>query len=152
MLWNREDLNQYKEAKEYIDTLLIPLIPFTFEDDEELSKKAYQGEVVRIFTQEIEKEFKGRIVLTPDYYYLSKLFKEEINRLSDWIENMKTQPFEHIFFFTFDSRWRKYEKEMDGTVIWLPGMASGEESREETQKAVKSQLSDIKEFIRSYWS
>lgn len=149
MLWNKDDLTQYAEAKEYIDTLLIPLVPFTFDNEEEMQNKALQGELIRLFTKEIEKEFKGRIMLPPDYMYLSASINEkEINRLDEWTANMKSQPFEYIFFFTFDSQWRKYEKQLDGTVIWLPGMTSG---NNDMQAVIKGQLTDIKAFIRSYW-
>lgn len=153
MLWNKEDLRQFVQAKEYIDTLMVPLVPFTFEEDAEMEKKAGQGEIIRLFTREIEKEFKGRLVLSPEYTYLSQSRKEDEEvRLSQWVDNIKKQPFEHIFFFTFDSHWRKFEKKMEGTIIWVPGISGNDLSEEEVQKAVKTQLSDIKQFIRSYWT
>lgn len=153
MHWNKEDLQQYLEAKEYIDTVLIPLVPLTFLKDEDILRSAAQGESIRIFTRELEKEFKGRIILSPEYTYLSTADKQkEVERIYEWIANIKTQPFEHVFFLTFDSQWKKHEKTMEGTVIWLPGMGSVETPKEEIQATVKRQLADLKEFIQSYWT
>ena len=32
MKWNVKDVELYEQAKEYVDTVLIPLIPITFDD------------------------------------------------------------------------------------------------------------------------
>lgn len=153
MLWKKEDIEQYSKAKEYIDTALIPLVPFSVEKDEEWKTKTVQYELIHLFTKEMEKEFKGRMVLFPDYAYVSTAAKEtEAERLSEWVKNIKTQPFEHIFFLTFDSQWRKQERMLDGTVIWLPGLPGGDIRGEETQSTMKAQVREITEFIRSYWS
>ncbi|GGC87373.1 hypothetical protein GCM10007216_17600 [Thalassobacillus devorans] len=151
MKWNQHDISQYVEAKEYIDTLIVPLIPFGAKKDEQMKTQAFQKELLTMFVNEIEKEYKGRIVLLPEYYYLSGKVNEETARLNHWVEEFTELPFEHVFLFTFDVNWRKASKDVDGEVIWLPGLQSGNLQSSEAQSFIKEQVSQIAEMIRSYW-
>src|SRR5690625_2899486 len=91
--WNKTDLAKYLTAKEYIDTLIVPLIPFSFSDENQYEKNAFLKEVLTLFTNEIEKELHGRVLLSPEYNYLKSNEKDfEISRLNQWIENAQTQP------------------------------------------------------------
>lgn len=152
MRWIKKDLERYVEAKEYIDTLLVPLLPFEFSNDPHIAKNAFQIEILTIFLHELEKELTGRVVLSPSYYYLKKAVKEEeIVRLNSWIADAKQQPFEHVFFVTFDATWKKEEKTMDGTLLWLPGTHSGDIQSKETAVMIRDQVEQVSELIRSYW-
>src|SRR5690625_2909948 len=152
MKWKKEDLNQYIQAKEYIDTVIIPLIPFQFTDEQNLEKNAFQSEVLSILTNEIEKELTGRIMLTPNYHYIKSSDLEQESRiLQGWIGEIKKQPFEHVFFLTFDSEWKKNEGKLDGTLLWLPGVKSGDLHSAQMHTMIKDQVEQIGELIRSYW-
>lgn len=152
MKWTKSDLERYVGAKEYIDTLLIPLFPFEFSDDSRLAKNAFQIEIMSIFLDELENELTGRVVLSPSYHYLKKASKEdEIIRLNSWILNAREQPFEHIFFVTFDSSWKKEERSLDGNLLWLPATHSGDIHSKETVGIIRDQVEQVSEFIRSYW-
>lgn len=70
MQWKKVDIERYREAKTYIDTLFMPLIPFQLSSDDELGKHAFQSEALTIFLNELEKELSGRVFLTPAYTYL----------------------------------------------------------------------------------
>lgn len=152
MKWKKEDIKQYLEAKEYIDTVLVPLIPFHLSNDDGIKKGAFQSEVLSIFTNEIEKELTGRIMLTPSYCYLKNASKQaEVERLNTWIEDIQNQPFEHVFFVTFDSSWKKSEGALKGSLLWLPGMHSGDMHSKEMHAVVRDQVEQISELIRTYW-
>lgn len=152
MRWIKSDLERYVEAKEYIDTLLVPLLPFEYSADVNLAKNALQIEILSIFLKELEKELTGRVVLSPDYHYLKSSPKEgEIERLNHWISDAKKQPFEHVFFVTFDSSWKKEESTMDGVLLWLPGSHSGEVQSKEIATMIRDQVEQVGELIRSYW-
>jgi hypothetical protein len=152
MKWKKEDLKQYIQAKEYIDTVIIPLIPFQFTDEQNLEKNAFQSEVLSILTNEIEKELTGRIMLTPNYHYIKSSDLEQESRiLQGWIGEIKKQPFEHVFFLTFDSEWKKNEGKLDGTLLWLPGVKSGDLHSAQMHTMIKDQVEQIGELIRSYW-
>jgi len=152
MKWKKEDLEQYKKAKEYIDTAIIPLIPFQLDNDNELDKHAFQAEVLTIFSHEIEKELMGRVMLFPGYYYLQTAKKDkELERINEWIGAIRKQPFEHILFLTFDSSWKKYDQAVEGDVLWYPAMQSGHLHSKETKSFIRDQVSQIIDLIRSYW-
>lgn len=152
MKWFSEDLTKYVQAKEYIDTLIIPLEAFHLSQESNLEKDAFHREVLGIYTNEIEKELSGRVLLAPTYAYLkSSNLDNEVARLNSWIEDVKTQPFTSIFVITFDNAWKKVEKDLDCHLLWLPGMKPGNIKSEDAVKLIRSQVEQISELIRSYW-
>lgn len=152
MKWKPEDLKQYVQAKEYIDSIIIPLQPFHISDEASLPKDASQREVLSVFANDIEKELSGRVLLTPTYNYLKDANKaEEVERLNEWIANIKTQPFTNIFLLTFEPTWKKVEKSIDGELIWLPGIGSVDIKEKETVALIRNQVEQIIELLRSYW-
>ena len=152
MKWEANDLERYLSAKEYIDTAIIPLQPFQLFDEEKLEEDAFQREVLKIFSLEIEKELSGRTMLTPTYNYLkSSDISNEITRLNSWIEEINHQPFKTIILLTFESKWKKVEKELNGSMIWLPGIKSGDLRSPETLNLIKNQVEQTSELIKSYW-
>lgn len=152
MKWIKEDIEKYIQAKEYIDTLIIPLLPFDLSEDKEMPKIAFQGEVISIFVRELEKELMGRVVLTPSYYYNNNADKKnEIERINTWVEDAQKQPFEHVFFVTFDATWKKEEKDLKGSLIWLPSNHSVTINSKEMITIIRDQVEEVGELIRSYW-
>lgn len=152
MKWKKSDIKQYKEAKKYIDTVLVPLVPFHLSNDNDIEKSAFQSEILSVFTNEIEKELTGRIMLIPNYHYLKSTDKKgEVERINTWIKDIRRQPFEHVFFVTFDSSWKKSEHALDGNLLWLPGIHSGDLHSKEMHTLIRDQVEQISELIRSYW-
>ncbi|CDQ19509.1 Protein of unknown function [Halobacillus karajensis] len=151
MRWTKADTTQYLPEKQYIDTVIIPLVPFNPASDQHMVKQAFQRELNQVFTNLIEKEYKGRIFLAPDYHYLDGQQEIEFTRVNAWIQKFKEQPFQHIFLFTFDNTWKKYESELDGHLLWVPGMGSGDIQSTETQSFVREQAHQISELIQAYW-
>lgn len=152
MRWKKSDLERYIEAKEYIDTLIVPLLPFEFSNDVHLTKNAAQMEILTIFLHELEKEFAGRVVLSPHYYYLKSTNKEtELDRLNTWIADAKKQPFEHMFLVTYDATWKKEEAMMNGTLLWLPATQTADIQSKEVVSLIRDQVEQVSELIQSYW-
>lgn len=152
MKWLQEDLGKYVSAKEYIDTAIIPVLAFQFSDDTALEKDAFYREVLSIYANEIEKELSGRIMLTPTYTYVKTAdLTNEIYRLHAWIHEISTQPFKEIFILTLDPSWKKIEKEIEGNLLWLPGMNPTDLKSPEAVKLIRNQVEQISDLIRSYW-
>lgn len=152
MKWFKKDLEQYKDAKEFVDTIIIPLQPFHFSDSKDLEKDAFNREILTIYTTELEKELSGRIMLTPTYTYLkTTLLDREVERLNEWIDNIKTEPFNYIFLLSLDMEWKKVEDNLDGNLIWLPGMKPANIQEKATIQLLHNQVEQISDLIRSYW-
>lgn len=152
MKWTPEDLQKYVQAKEYIDTAIIPVLGFQMNDEKKLEKEAFQREVLSIYTNEIEKELSGRLLLTPPYNYVkSNDMSGELNRLNDWIDHIKEQPFTSVFILTFDNQWKKIEKDLNAELLWFPSVQTGDIKSEETIRMIRNQVDQISELIRTYW-
>lgn len=152
MKWIDQDLQQYIQAKEYVDTVLIPLTPFHFTNDSMITKSARQKEALTVLLSEIEKVLSGRILLSPSYYYLKHMnLEEESKRVNTWIENAMEQPFKYVFLVTFDSKWKKHEELLNGHLLWLPAI-EGDFRSKEMASIIRGQVDQISEFIQSYWS
>ncbi|WP_249871859.1 YpiF family protein [Oceanobacillus saliphilus] len=152
MKWRKNDIQQYVQSKEYIDTILLPLIPIQLSSDDDAEKHASQSEVMNILANEIEKELTGRIMLAPNYHYLKSADKQlESKRLNGWAEDMKKQPFSHIVYITFDSSWKKHEKDISDNLLWMPAVQVGEINSKEMHGIIREQVGQTVELIRSYW-
>jgi len=152
MRWRKADLQKYIQEKEYIDTAIVPLMPFQISDDAEMEKSSFQSELLSIITNEIEKELTGRVLLLPSYNYLKKSDSQlETKRLNTWADDAFKQSFKSIFFITFDAPWKKSEKELNGTLIWLPAIQAGDLHSKEMQPIIQDQVKQMIELIRSYW-
>lgn len=152
MKWVATDLQRYTQAKEYVDTIVMPMIPFEITKDDEAIKKANQNEILSIISNEIESELSGRVMLLPNYYYLNKGDTEkEVDRLNLLTENLRKQPFEHFFFITFDMNFKKFEQSINGNLLWIPGVQSSDIHSKEVTMIIRDHVSQICELIRSYW-
>lgn len=152
MKWTKQDLQQFIQAKAYVDTIVVPLLPFQLSNDSKLERNAFQREVISVFTRELEKELSGRIILSPDYYYLTSADKEaEMERIHTWVHDFQLQPIHHVFFVTSDSGWKKLEQTLQGTLIWLPAITSESMTSSEMQSVIRSHVQEVTELVRSYW-
>lgn len=152
MRWQTDDLKNYVQAKEYVDTVIIPLQAFHFSDESSLEKDAFLRDSLKIFANDIEKELSGRVMLTPTYNYAKFAnLDDEVIRLNEWIKEIKTQPFTTVFILTFETAWKKIESSIDGNLLWLPGISSGDINAKETITVIRNQVEQISALIRSYW-
>ncbi len=152
MKWQKEDIEKYVEAKEYIDTVVIPVQSFQLSDDSQLVKDTFSSEVLTIYAHEIEKELSGRLLLTPTYTFNKNSdISKEIDRMNEWIEDLQAQPFKHIFLLTLDVSLKKIERELEGELLWVPGLKPTDLQSQEAVQVIRSQIEQISELIRAYW-
>lgn len=151
MKWTSKQVKQYEEAKEYVDTLIIPLVPFDFLG-EDSSKTALQNEVMTIFVGEIEQNLTGRIFQFPHYFYLeNKNLADEVTRINEWIINNNNEFIKHVILLTFDSSWKKFEEDLEGDLLWVPAIYSGDLESKETREIMGDQINELIKLIQSYW-
>ncbi|MHC0036125.1 YpiF family protein [Pseudoneobacillus sp. C159] len=121
MKWINEDIEMYMKAKEYLDTIVIPLYPISFGDD--AKQTANMTEFIQLMTTQLERQFKGRLILLPGYTYFKRENQDElIDGLKRWENILISEQFKHIFYVTSDSDWKLKEQHLSGTLIWLPAL------------------------------
>src|SRR5699024_10135446 len=82
------------------------------------------------------------------FNYLKKSNKEtEANRLNEWLDDAKTQRFNHIFLVTFDAAWKKNEEALNGHLLWLPGIPSGDLYSKEMHAFIRGQVEQVGELF-----
>ncbi|QHE52510.1 YpiF family protein [Pontibacillus sp. HMF3514] len=153
MKWNYNDMDMYVQAKEYVDTFLVPFVPFSFSrSDEDTKRLALHAELMDIFVNEIEKQYKGRIFLAPSYsYLLDGDYSEEIPKLNGLVEHAQANGFKHILFLTFDNKWKKRESKLHGNLIWVPAGQTHDLQSKESQNMIRTQIDQVMELITTYW-
>ncbi|MGP4071936.1 DUF2487 family protein [Piscibacillus sp. B03] len=154
MKYQSSDIKQYVQAKEYIDTAILPIIPYSFNTDQDLIQLSTQKELIKLYVNQIEGELKGRVFVLPEYYYLKtdKILEEEKARLKGFVNHINQQPFKYTFLITSDSKMRKIDRDVDAELIWLPGMSAPDLNQQEAQQFIQSQVQEIKMLIQDSWS
>ena len=152
MRWIKQHMETYIPEKEYIDTVVIPVQPFQLSSNNDLLSDTFNSEVLAIYAHEIEKELSGRLLLTPTYTYVkSANMEKEIERLNEWIHDIQSQPFQHIFILTLDVQLKKHERLLDAHLLWLPSLSATNLQSKEAVDMIRSQIGQIRELIRTYW-
>lgn len=153
MKWNGQDVSLYSQSKEFVDTGIVPLIPYSLSGSEkELTQLANQSELLTLFMKEVEEEYRGRIFLAPSFTYLKESsIDKEIERINEWAERMEVEGFKHLLFFTFDHQWKKVERKINPSLIWMPIPQVHDIHNEEAKKVLRSQIEQVTELITAYW-
>lgn len=154
MKYQSSDIKQYVQAKDYIDTAILPIIPYSFNTDQDLIQLSTQKELIQLYVNQIEGELKGRVFVLPEYYYLKtdKILEEEKARLKGFVNHINQQPFKYTFLITSDSKMRKIDRDVDAELIWLPGMSTPDLNQQEAQQFIQAQVQEIKMLIQDSWS
>lgn len=119
MKWNSEDIDIYMSAKEYVDTIVLPLYPVSLDD--QMKKTAEMTEFITLLSAQLERQFKGRLMMLPGFTYLKSRNGDELyNDLLKWEKEFIENGFKHIYYITSDSDWKTFETAFKGSLIWLP--------------------------------
>ncbi len=73
--WIVKDVEQFEQAREYVDTGVIPLLSISAA--KEMKMVVEQGEFIELLSTELEREYKGRVLLLPAFTYLVESQKNE---------------------------------------------------------------------------
>ncbi|MDQ0197520.1 YpiF family protein [Neobacillus ginsengisoli] len=150
MKWIPQEIETYLNAKEYVDTAVVPLYSVSFGD--EMKQSAAMAEFITLLTHHLERQFTGRLLLIPPYTYLKNEKSEiVINDLKKWEENIERSEFKHIFYITCESDWKIHEDKLAGSLIWIPSIPL--ENMKESQKMsiIDSQVKQLLELFTRKW-
>ncbi len=74
MKWIVKDVEQFEQAREYVDTGVIPLLSISAA--KEMKMVVEQGEFIELLSTELEREYKGRVLFTACVYVFGRKSKE----------------------------------------------------------------------------
>lgn len=146
MYFNVKDIEQFHSQKDFIDTVLVPLLPldFSIEGSRQSSSAA---DYLMSLTAFLEKQFKGRIFLTPPFSYFHKngiIDLEEINTY------LMESGFKHVLFITCDQQWR--EKNSQFNVTWIPAIPLESMDQDVKQRLLQDQLNLVVPSLTKVWT
>ena len=147
MNWTAKDMDTYLQQKEYIDTLIVPLLKLET-NPEKMKSSSSSAEFLMQLTAFIENQFKGRIMLMPPFSYTQSTDLEEMAKIMS--SDLDLMQFKHVFFLTTDSTWTSVE--IGGQVIWLPSIPLESMDKQLKQSIIEDQLRHVLPQFTKKWS
>ncbi len=146
MNWNASDMNLFLQQKEYIDTLVVPLIKVETVE-ESMKASASSTDFLMNLVDYIELQFKGRIMVAPPFAYTPSMGLQQFGKvLSD---DFSKSSFKHVFFLTTDSQWTSIAT--TGTVLWLPSIPIENMDDRLKQSILEDQLKQLLPQLTDEW-
>lgn len=147
MNWTANDMDTFIQQKEYIDTLLIPLLKMETEP-ESMKSSSSSIEFLMHLSSFIENQFKGRIMLSPPFTYTQSTDLETMaGTLS---KDIALLGFKHVFYITTDANWTS--STIEGEVIWLPSIPLESMDKQLRQTIIEDQLRQVLPRLTKKWA
>ena len=146
MNYNANDIEVFLQQKDFIDTAIVPLLPidFSITGGKQCGSAA---EYINNLVSFIEKQFKGRIFLTPTFSYFQKKVNIDLENI---VLNLKEAGFKYVLFITTDQIYIELSEDFD--ILWLPPIPL--ESMDTTVKIriLQEQLNLVIPKLTTLWS
>ncbi|CAM4106284.1 hypothetical protein BAMA_14090 [Bacillus manliponensis] len=149
MKWLVADAKQYEQAKEYIDTAIIPLLSISLV--EKMRNTVGEGEFLTTFANELEREYKGRIFLLPAFTYIEQVEENTSNRLKEWTSYLQKQGFQHVLYVTSDVSWKSAEEELTGELFYVSALPLEQLSEQAKREVIQTQVGMVAELLIKKW-
>jgi hypothetical protein len=150
MRWTPQEIETYLNAREYIDTAVVPLMSISFGD--EMKESAALTEFITLLSNHLERQFTGRLVLFPPFTYLKMEGNERaLNELKNWETNIEKSEFKHIFYITSESNWKMHEEKFAGSFIWIPALPLENLTDSQKHSMIDSQVKQLLNLFIQKW-
>ncbi|PEB52617.1 hypothetical protein CON65_07750 [Bacillus pseudomycoides] len=149
MKWAVKDAEQFVQAREYVDTGIIPLLSISVA--KEMKMAVEQGEFIEALSMELEREYKGRVLLLPAFTYLVEKQQEEKDRLQEWTNHLQEQGVKHIAYVTSDFSWKEAIDTLTGQLFWLPALSLEQFSDQAKREVIHAHVKNIMEKLTEKW-
>jgi Zn-dependent M16 (insulinase) family peptidase len=147
--WIVKDVEQFEQAREYVDTGIIPLLSISAA--KEMKMVVEQGEFIEALSMELEREYKGRVLLLPAFTYLVESQKNEKDRLQEWTDHLQRQGFKHIAYVTSDFSWKEDMRDVQGDLFWFPSLSLEQFSDQAKREVIRAHIKNIMEMLEERW-
>ncbi|WP_209122609.1 YpiF family protein [Alkalihalobacillus sp. BA299] len=149
MRWLAKEMDTYLQAKEYVDTAIVPLIPINWQ--EEIKSTVAMGEFISIISSELERQFQGRVIEFPPFTYLKSEKDSKMERLKSWEKELKENEINHIIFITSDFEWEQVKQDLTETLIWLPSIPLEHMDQKHKIDVIEGQIKQLIPFLTNKW-
>jgi len=149
MRWIPKDAEMFLGAREYVDTVIMPLIGITFQNH--VKQSASINDFITIISRQVEQQFKGRLLLLPPLTYCNEWSKQErLNMLIKWKNSLEEQ-FVHVFFLTADVEWKTIETELGQSLLWTPPIPLEHLEEKHKKPIMEEQVKHLLTTIGQKW-
>ncbi len=150
MKWQIKEIDIYLQAKEYVDTAIIPLIPISWGND--IKSTVQMGEFIHLISDELERQFKGRVFQFPPYTYLkTEKLEERLIKMNEWHEHLKDSGFHHIIYLTSDVDWKQIESDLNDTLLWVPSIPLEHLDQKYKVETLSNQIKQMIPILTNKW-
>ncbi|MBB6444690.1 YpiF family protein [Bacillus benzoevorans] len=152
MKWNQEDMDMYLKAREYVDTIVLPLFPVSFA--EKMKQSAGMSEFVQLLSLQLERKFKGRLLLLPGFIYAKTAGENEDvvgANLLKWEKEFFENGFKYVYYLTSDIDCKKVENVIQGSLIWLPSLPLAQMDERTRNTVFEDQVAQLVEIFVQKW-
>ncbi|PIC75384.1 hypothetical protein CSV69_08705 [Sporosarcina sp. P26b] len=147
MNWVPKDVDTYINQKEYIDTIVVPLIAIDTRP-ETMKNSASSSEFLMNLSMFIEKQFKGRMMFMPPVSYTQST---DLQQMADTLsEDLKKSSFTHVFYLTTDPKWTSVT--VEGKIVWLPSIPLETMDNHLRQTIMEDQLRQVLTHFMESWN
>lgn len=153
MKWNQDDLELFHKEKNYIDTVLIPLVPIEW--GSEMGRTVLEGRFATLLGEETERQLKGRLILSPPFTYLkNRPFDHTKKDLKEWILEIHADGVKLIVCLASDPQWHEIfqGRDEEGLLnVWLPALPIDHLDSKHKQDYVDENVGQILKKITNAW-
>ena len=146
MNYNAKDIEQFLNQKQFIDTAIVPMLPVDFSTESGMRSGSEADFLMSLVTY-VEKQFKGRVFLTPPFPYFQKTGNIDINDIHD---HLIEAGFQHVLFITCDARWKQIQPEL--SVMWLPAIPLESLELDVKNRILQDQLNYVIPHLTKMWT
>ncbi|RSL33799.1 DUF2487 family protein [Salibacterium salarium] len=150
MRWSTDDIPSFVKERQYVDTALVPMLPIDFGDG--IRQSSAMTEFITVMTAEIERQFRGRMLLVPPFTYLETKDIEECHKeIEQWIHHMKKEQVKHVVMITADPSWKKVEADLDELLVWMPLVPFENMDAEYKKQVISEQIKQLLPLVMDKW-
>ncbi|WP_436865318.1 DUF2487 family protein [Mammaliicoccus sciuri] len=142
MLFNHVDLKELKNNLEYIDTAIIPVS--NIDMNNQLLTSCDQNETVQLVGMLAEKQFKGRLLLTPTFFTSGNQYDHVVS----FIQSLKDYGLNNIIILSSD----QVELNDDHELYKVNTIPMGDLDDDMKRTLIEDEVKQFMKFIIRTWN
>ncbi|MCJ0967654.1 YpiF family protein [Mammaliicoccus sciuri] len=142
MLFNHVDLKELKNNLEYIDTAIIPVS--NIDMNHQLLTSCDQNETFQLVGMLAEKQFKGRLLLTPTFFTSGNQYDHVVS----FIQSLKEYGLNNIIILSSD----QVELNVDHELYKVNTIPMGDLDDDMKRTLIEDEVKQFMKFIIRTWN